>query len=128
MSDRDRLQPVPTSQRAGEWTLRNYPYVLAGAACVGLAASNGVRGRGLPLSRSLSSRLVGCVFAAAPIARVALLAVALALGGWWWGSARLDALDASVLLPRVGEAAPRARGRHGPRARRRVRPARAGRP
>jgi hypothetical protein len=24
--------------------------------------------------------------------------------GWWWGSARLDALDASVLLDHVGEA------------------------
>ena len=45
-----------------------------------------------------------CALAAEPLARVALLAVALLLGGWWWGSARLDALDSSVLLPRVGEA------------------------
>ncbi len=101
---RDKLQPFPTSQRAGEWTLRNYPYVLAGAACVGLAASNGVRGRGLAVVAVALLAAVGCVVATAPIARVVLLSVALALGGWWWGSARLDALDASVLLPRVGEA------------------------
>src|SRR5580765_5470977 len=102
----DGLRPVPMSHRAGEWTLRNYPYVLAGAACVGLAASNGVRGRGLTVVALAVLAVAGCVFAAAPIARVASLAVALALGGWWWGSARLDSLDSSVLLPRVGEAAP----------------------
>ncbi len=38
----------------------------------------------------------------APGRRVPLIAVALLLGGWWWGSARLDALDQSVLLPKVG--------------------------
>jgi len=36
--------------------------------------------------------------------RLPLLGVALALVGWWWGSARLDALDRSALLPRVGTA------------------------
>jgi competence protein ComEC len=33
-----------------------------------------------------------------------VLGVALALVGWWWGSARLDALDRSALVPRVGTA------------------------
>ena len=33
-----------------------------------------------------------------------VLGVALALAGWWWGSARLDALDRSPLLPHVGTA------------------------
>ena len=37
-----------------------------------------------------------------PRARLALLAVGLALAGWWWGSTRLDALDRSVLLREVG--------------------------
>ena len=37
-----------------------------------------------------------------PHARLALLVAALALSGWWWGSARLDALDRSVLLRDVG--------------------------
>ena len=36
--------------------------------------------------------------------RLPVLGVALALVGWWWGSARLDALDRSALLPRVGTA------------------------
>jgi hypothetical protein len=33
-----------------------------------------------------------------------VLGFALALVGWWWGSARLEALDRSALLPRVGTA------------------------
>ena len=36
--------------------------------------------------------------------RVALLAAALACAGWWWGSARLTALDRSVLAPSIGTA------------------------
>jgi competence protein ComEC len=36
--------------------------------------------------------------------RVALLAAALACAGWWWGSARLAALDRSVLAPSIGTA------------------------
>ena len=43
--------------------------------------------------------------AAVPLAwRLPALGVALALAGWWWGSARLDALDRSALVPRVGTA------------------------
>ena len=112
----DGLRPVPMSHRAGEWTLRNYPYVLAGAACVGLAASNGVRGRGLTVVALALLAIAGCVFAAAPIARVASLAVALALGGWWWGSARLDSLDSSVLFHGSARLLPRSRWSRVPRA------------
>ena len=36
--------------------------------------------------------------------RPTLVAGILVLGGWWWGSARLDALDQSVLLSRVDTA------------------------
>jgi ComEC/Rec2-related protein len=36
--------------------------------------------------------------------RVALVALALLLVGWWWGSVRLDALDRSVLRAQVGTA------------------------
>ena len=36
--------------------------------------------------------------------RMPILAAALALAGWWWGSARLDALDRSPLLRHVGTA------------------------
>lgn len=83
--------------------LRTYPYVLAGAACVGLAAANAVRGRGLALGLVALIAAVAAAFATQPCSRVILLALGLALAGWWWGSARLDALDASVLLPHVGE-------------------------
>jgi competence protein ComEC len=38
--------------------------------------------------------------------RMAALAVALALGGLWWGSVRLEALDRSTLAPRIGEVGP----------------------
>ena len=41
-------------------------------------------------------------------ARLAVLAAGLLLAGGWWGSARLDALDSSVLLQHVGEAEPAA--------------------
>jgi competence protein ComEC len=34
--------------------------------------------------------------------RIAVLAAALALAGWWWGSERLTALDRSVLTPSIG--------------------------
>ena len=44
------------------------------------------------------------VAAAAPATRLALAAVLLALLGWWWGSARLDSLDRSPMLARVGQA------------------------
>jgi hypothetical protein len=105
---RERLQPVPVARRGDrvrESILRNYPYVLAGSACVGLAAANGVRGHGLATVVLALGAAAACACADEPIARVGLLSVALLLGGWWWGSARLDALDSSVLVPRVGEAA-----------------------
>jgi competence protein ComEC len=93
------------TQRAREWTLRNYPYVLATSVCAGLATSNAARSLSLVVVVAALLLATCCAFATAPIARVTLLSVALALAGWWWGSARLDALDASWLLPRVGEAA-----------------------
>src|SRR5262249_46434509 len=37
-------------------------------------------------------------------ARPVVLALALAVAGWWWGSLRLDALDESVLVGRIGHA------------------------
>jgi competence protein ComEC len=91
---------------AGVRLLLVYPYVLAGAACLGLAAANVTRAPG-----------VGPVLAAACVAgvvalladvrmRVLGLAVALLLSGWWWGSVRLDALDSSALLAHVGESEP----------------------
>ena len=96
---------APRRSRAEEWALRNYPYVLAGAACAGLAAANAVRGAGAVVVALAGTSALACAAAADPLLRVALLSVALVLVGWWWGSARLDAIDSSVLVGRVGEAA-----------------------
>ena len=51
-----------------------------------------------------------CAIASVPMSdgrrRIGALALALALSGLWWGGARLDALDRSVLVPRIGEVGP----------------------
>jgi competence protein ComEC len=87
-----------------ERLLRGYPYALAGSACVGLAAANAVRVGGAVVVALAVGLAAGAAFAGDFVLRVALLAAALSLAGWWWGSARLDALDASALAPHVGEA------------------------
>ena len=87
-----------------ERLLRGYPYALAGSACVGLAAANAVRVAGAVVVALAVGLAAGAAFAGEFVVRVALLAAALGLAGWWWGSARLDALDASALVPHVGEA------------------------
>ena len=76
------------------------PYVLAGALCAGLAGATLVRAAALPALLLLALAVLGG--ARAPLPAVAC---ALAVVGWWWGSARLVSLDASVLRPRVGTAA-----------------------
>jgi competence protein ComEC len=79
------------------------PHLHAAAICVGIAAANLAR---LPRSAILLAAGVALLSVAIGDTphRAPLLAAALALTGWWWGSARLDALDHSVLLPRVGTA------------------------
>jgi competence protein ComEC len=74
---------------------RRYPQLLAAALCGGLAFAN--------VSRVGGS--VALIFVAALVAvpRLGLIA-ALALSGWWWGSARLDQLDRSALFAHIGEA------------------------
>ncbi len=78
-------------------------HVLAASPAVGLALANVGRLHGILL---LISALAGlaAVLADGGVARLALLAAALALLGWWWGSGRLDALDRSPLLAAVGTA------------------------
>jgi competence protein ComEC len=54
---------------------------------------------------ALGAVVVAIAAAGAPPGwRMPALGVALALAGWWWGSARLDAIDRSLLLPYVGTA------------------------
>ena len=76
------------------------PHLLAGCLCLGLAAANGLRATSVLLACAAVALALTSVLAG-PAARFLVLAVALLLAGWWWGSARLDALDQSVLLPRV---------------------------
>ena len=82
---------------------RHPPHVLVAAACVGLASANAAR-----LSLLTAAIGVALVLGAAALSdealRPTLLAGTLALAGWWWGSARLDVLDRSVLLARVDTA------------------------
>jgi competence protein ComEC len=77
------------------------PHALVGALCVGLAAANVAR---VPSVR-LAAGAVGIAGFAATVngpGRAVLLTAALACAGWWWGSARLAALDHSVLAGSIG--------------------------
>ena len=74
------------------------PQAYAAALCLGLAAANLVRGS-TPVALCLGAGIASAT--AAREVRPVLVLTALALLGWWWGSARLDALDRSVLLAHV---------------------------
>jgi competence protein ComEC len=78
-----------------ELAARRMPQLLAASLCSGLACANVFRIGTLGLALAV-------VFVAAP--RTVAIAGCLVLLGWWWGSARLDVLDRSLLTPRVGEA------------------------
>ena len=80
--------------------LRHSAQLLAGSLCLGLAAANLVRAQSV-LVLVLVAALFGGAFALARERRLGLLALALALAGWWWGSARLDALDRSPLTAQL---------------------------
>jgi ComEC/Rec2-related protein len=68
-------------------------YVLAGSLAAGLAAAVAGRFALVPAVAALAAALAW---------PRAVLPCALALTGWWWGSVRLHALDASRLRPLVG--------------------------
>jgi competence protein ComEC len=78
---------------------RASPHVFVVCVCLGLAAANLARGAWPAVAAA------ACVAGGAIVAvgerRVWLACATLALLGWWWGSARLNALDRSVLLGRV---------------------------
>jgi competence protein ComEC len=83
--------------------LRARPHLLATGLCLGLAGAN--IARDASTSIALSAVVVAAAAVLAPSRwRMPAFGVALALGGWWWGSARLDALDRSALLAHVGTA------------------------
>jgi competence protein ComEC len=84
--------------------LRRAPQLLAGSLCFGLAAANPIRSETVfPLV--LAGLLCVAAGASRTHTRLGLMAVVLALSGWWWGSARLDSLDRSPLTERLETAA-----------------------
>jgi predicted membrane metal-binding protein len=78
------------------------PHALAASFCLGVAAALLARAP-RPEAAFVAGGLALLALVLGP-RRVAALALALGVAGWWWGSARLDALDRSVLSTRVGRA------------------------
>jgi len=73
---------------------------LLATLCLGIAFANLIR---VPALAALA--LAGAVaLAATPGRVVTTIACIVAILGWWWGSARLDRLDHSLLRPQVGRA------------------------
>jgi competence protein ComEC len=86
------------------WSERAPPaHLLAGALCAGLAVSLAVRSPGVTLA--VAAGALAVVAIPAERHRAALLAAAFLLAGAWWGSARLVALDESMLEEEIGRAA-----------------------
>jgi competence protein ComEC len=81
------------------------PHVLLGALCAGIAAAN--IGRVSRPGLAVLAVVAGLAAAASTdaVQRAGLVAVALGLAGWWWGSARLEAIDRSPLSAELGRAA-----------------------
>jgi competence protein ComEC len=80
------------------------PHVLLASLCLGVALANAAR----PSPAALVAAGCGLALAAAVLGgwrRVALVALTLALAGWWWGSLRLAAIDRSVLAGEIGRVA-----------------------
>ena len=78
-------------------------HLLAAALCAGLALA--LLRREAHAGLALAAGAVALLAVLVAPGRVPLLAFALVLAGLWWGSARLEALDASVLENEVGRAA-----------------------
>jgi competence protein ComEC len=79
------------------------PHRYAAALCLGLAGANLGRGPAPLVLSAVALLALGAALTEAPARSLCLLG-ALALGGWWWGSARLSAIDRSVLLAYVDTA------------------------
>jgi competence protein ComEC len=106
-----------------EWRVRYPSQLLAVSLCLGLAAANVARAQ-TAVALLVGALLVSAVACSRGPRRFWLLAVTLAFVGWWWGSARLDALDRSPLTARLETAGrvrmtvtgPARRGRYDVRA------------
>jgi len=90
-----------TRVRLAEGLVRASPHLLLGSLCVGLVTP--LAAPALPLSWWAAPVLAVLAALDEGGRRLALLALALAVGGWAWGSARVSSLDASRLVGRVGD-------------------------
>jgi competence protein ComEC len=88
---------------ARPWERLPVPHLLTGALCAGLALSLLVRARGGWLV--LAAGACALLGLSPGRGRAVWLGGALVLAGLWWGSARLDRLDSSVLQAEIGRAA-----------------------
>jgi competence protein ComEC len=79
-----------------------WPALLAGSACLGLAAANWIVLGAVELAL-LALVGLGGVAALSGACRVAALGAVLAVAGLWWGTLRLDALGDSLLAADIGE-------------------------
>src|SRR5437016_4459902 len=73
-----------------------------GALCVGCALANAARVSALPLALVAGTVGALALVIAHERSRLGAVALAVALGGWAWGSVRLAGLDHSELVSRVG--------------------------
>jgi competence protein ComEC len=82
---------------------RSPPHFLLGGLCLGIASANLAR---VSWPALVGVGIAGAVAVAAAEAGVRFIAALLALflAGWWWGSARLMVLDASVLRTQIDRA------------------------
>jgi competence protein ComEC len=83
---------------------RAWPTLAIVAACLGMALANAARAPD-ELHVGVALAAIAAV-AGQPHARPALLAVVVLLAGWWWGSARLETMELSLLAPQIGTSAP----------------------
>lgn len=90
-----------TVNQLTDWVSRWVPHVLLGSVCAGLVLALAVQAR--PLAWMAAPALAVLAAVDDGSRRLVLLAVALAIGGWVWGSVRLAALDRSELAPRAGD-------------------------
>src|SRR5262249_29401849 len=78
------------------------PHAILAAACCGVAAANVARIHGFALAGLAVSSLVAVLLV--PESRLLVAVLVALLAGWWWGSARLDAIDRSPLSRLLGTA------------------------
>ena len=79
--------------------LRARPHLMVACLCVGLAGANVARGSSLAVVVAAVAMVAASAAVPSPW-RLPALGVALALAGWWWGSARLDALTGALSCPK----------------------------